>query len=134
MIKGFPLTHQAQLLPGTLLDTLVTTLQLENLALELSVADAAMFATLFYENPDVLFVIAAGNATEDNDKGLPSPQYLSRFFPNVITVASHGASGALSVSVLSCPSSALVWPCARAACARVSQTSGWIDGLVLIAQ
>lgn len=69
---------------------------LENVALELAVADAALFAMLFYENPDVLFVMAAGNDSADNDRGLPSPQYLSRFFPNAITVASHHSSGRLS--------------------------------------
>ena len=68
----------------------------ENLALELTVADAAMFATVFYQNPNVLFVLAAGNATQDNDKVLPSPAYLSRFFPNVITVASHSRGGIVS--------------------------------------
>lgn len=69
---------------------------LENLALELAVADAASFAMVFYENPDVLFIMAAGNESADNDADLPSPQYLSRFFPNAITVASHSPSGTLS--------------------------------------
>lgn len=66
---------------------------LENLILELTIADAAAFALAFYENPDVLVVIAAGNATADNDLDLPSPPYLSRFFPNVITVASLNEQG-----------------------------------------
>ncbi len=66
---------------------------LENLVLELTIADAAAFALVFYENPDVLVVIAAGNETADNDIQLPSPPYLSRFFPNVITVASLDADG-----------------------------------------
>jgi subtilisin family serine protease len=66
---------------------------LENLVLELTVADAAAFALAFYENPDVLIVIAAGNAATDNDLDLPSPCYLSRFFPNVITVASMSEAG-----------------------------------------
>ncbi len=66
---------------------------LENLVLELTIADAAAFALAFYENPDVLVVIAAGNETADNDQQLPSPPYLSRFFPNVMTVASLDAAG-----------------------------------------
>jgi len=63
-------------------------LLMANLPLEMIVADAASFALVFYENPDVLVVIAAGNDAENNDETLDSPQYLSRFFPNVITVAS----------------------------------------------
>lgn len=66
---------------------------LENLVLELTIADAAAFALAFYENPDVLVVIAAGNETADNDQQLPSPPYLSRFFPNVMTVASLDSKG-----------------------------------------
>jgi len=69
---------------------------INDLALELSVADAALFALVMYENPDVLFVMAAGNSTEDNDQTLPSPIYLSQFFPNMITIASHGRSGEIS--------------------------------------
>jgi|GEM_PF-1107164 len=68
-------------------------LLLANLPLELTIADAAAFALAFYENPDVLIVIAAGNAKENNDDLLPSPQYLSRFFPNVITIASVDDQG-----------------------------------------
>lgn len=59
-----------------------------NLPLELTIAHAAAFALAFYENPDVLIVMAAGNDKENNDDLLPSPQYLSRFFPNVMTIAS----------------------------------------------
>lgn len=66
---------------------------LQNLVLELTIADAAAFAIAFYENPDVLIVIAAGNETADNDMVLPSPPYLSRFFPNVMTVASLDENG-----------------------------------------
>lgn len=66
---------------------------LQNLVLELTIADAAAFAIAFYENPDVLIVIAAGNETADNDMLLPSPPYLSRFFPNVMTVASLDVNG-----------------------------------------
>lgn len=66
---------------------------LENLVLELTIADAAAFALVFYENPDVLVVIAAGNEHADNDVELPSPPYLSRFFPNVMTVASLDEKG-----------------------------------------
>ncbi len=66
-------------------------LLMANLPLELIIANAASFALVFHENPDVLFLIAAGNEREDNDVVLNSPQYLSRFFPNVITVASVNA-------------------------------------------
>lgn len=59
-----------------------------DLALELAVAEAARFAVIMQENPDVLFVMSAGNDNENNDSTLPSPCYLSRFFPNAITVAS----------------------------------------------
>ena len=59
-----------------------------DLGLELLVAAAAELAVMIHDNPDVLFVVAAGNETEDNDEEMPSPAYLSRFFPNVITVAS----------------------------------------------
>jgi len=68
----------------------------EDLGLEILVADAAFFAILFAENPNVLFVIAAGNEAENNDEILPSPGYLSRLFPNAITVASHDGKGGLS--------------------------------------
>lgn len=61
--------------------------------LELMIANAATFALAFYENPDVFVVISAGNSHADNDTGLSSPQYLSRFFPNVITIASTNAQG-----------------------------------------
>lgn len=66
---------------------------MENLILELTIADAAAFAIAFHENPDVLVVIAAGNERADNDTQLPSPPYLSRFFPNVMTVASLDEQG-----------------------------------------
>jgi tetratricopeptide (TPR) repeat protein len=58
---------------------------------ELYIAEASELALLFYENPDVLFVIAAGNEDWNNDKVLPYPAYLSRFFPNVTTVAATNA-------------------------------------------
>jgi len=70
--------------------------RIAELPLELSIADAAAFALAFYENPDVFVVISAGNDTVDNDTELPSPQYLSRFFPNVITIASTNDAGKLS--------------------------------------
>ena len=78
--------------PATAQDALV----IANLPLELTVAHAAAFALAFYENPDVLIVMAAGNDKENNDDLLPSPQYLSRFFPNVMTVASVNDQGAPS--------------------------------------
>lgn len=67
-----------------------------NLPLELRIADAASFALVFYENPDVFVCIAAGNESSNNDETLVSPNYLSRFFPNVITVASISEQGKLS--------------------------------------
>ena len=67
-----------------------------NLPLELRIADAASFALVFYENPDVFISISAGNANSNNDETLVSPNYLSRFFPNVITVASLSEQGKLS--------------------------------------
>ncbi len=75
--------------PANAKDALV----IANLPLELTIAHAAAFALAFYENPDVLIVMAAGNDHENNDDLLPSPQYLSRFFPNVMTVASVNAQG-----------------------------------------
>lgn len=71
----------------------VTGERIAEFPLELMVANAASFALAFYENPDVLVVISAGNDHADNDNGLPSPQYLSRFFPNVITIASTNEQG-----------------------------------------
>jgi len=67
--------------------------RIAELPLELMIANAASFALAFYENPDVFVVISAGNDHADNDTGLPSPQYLSRFFPNVITIASTNEVG-----------------------------------------
>lgn len=67
-----------------------------DLGFELLVATAAEFALMIHENPDVLFVIAAGNDGEDNDEQMPSPAYLSRFFPNVITVGSVDDAGGRS--------------------------------------
>lgn len=75
--------------PANTRDALV----IANLPLELTIAHAAAFALAFYENPDVLIVMAAGNSHENNDELLPSPQYLSRFFPNVMTVASVDGAG-----------------------------------------
>lgn len=45
------------------------------------------FTIPIYENPNVLFVIAAGNEGYDVDGSMIIPAYLSRVFPNVITVA-----------------------------------------------
>lgn len=55
---------------------------------ELYSANAAELALVIYENPDVLFCGAAGNSNINNDEALTYPAYLSRFFPNMITVAS----------------------------------------------
>ena len=54
---------------------------------ELYSANAAELALVIYENPDVLFCAAAGNEDSNNDETLVYPAYLSRFFPNVTTVA-----------------------------------------------
>jgi hypothetical protein len=69
---------------------------LQRLDIEVRVADAARFALAFHENPDVLFVIAAGNEELNNDDELPVPPYLARFFPNVLAVASCDRAHALS--------------------------------------
>lgn len=63
---------------------------------EARIAQASAYALLFYENPEVLFVVAAGNSSVDNDSIAPLPAYLSKFFPNVITVASHGPTKKIS--------------------------------------
>ncbi len=67
-----------------------------SLALELQVANSAFFALAAAQNPDILFIAAAGNDAENNDSELPAPAYLSRFFPNYLTVASVGTSDDLS--------------------------------------
>ncbi len=69
---------------------------LSDLALELLAARSAYFALTFYNNPNVLFVIAAGNEGEDNDAQISSPQGFSRIFPNILIVASTGSNGKLS--------------------------------------
>lgn len=71
------------------------------LGLELKIANSAAFAVVFAENPNVLFTISAGNISSsksirNNDVTLISPPYLSAFFPNVITVASHDGDSKLS--------------------------------------
>lgn len=60
---------------------------LQPAAFELYVAGSIWTLLPAFENPDVLFVIAAGNDGASNDETLQSPAYLSRFLPNVITVA-----------------------------------------------
>lgn len=74
----------------------VDAITIANLPLEMRIADAASFALVFYENPDVFISIAAGNEASNNDETLISPNYLSRFFPNVITVASLNEKGGIS--------------------------------------
>lgn len=64
-----------------------TTALLEHWTLEFYAAVAAQYAVMFYENPDVLFAVAAGNEDVNNDDELILPAYLARFFPNVVTVA-----------------------------------------------
>jgi tetratricopeptide (TPR) repeat protein len=68
----------------------------EKWGFELYVANAAELATLFYENPDVLFVCSAGNDDTNNDEALIYPAYLARLLPNVITVASADSDGLIS--------------------------------------
>jgi len=63
---------------------------------ELYSANAAELAIVIYENPDVLFCAAAGNEDTNNDEALVYPAYLSRFFPNVVTVASTGKDDRIS--------------------------------------
>jgi subtilisin family serine protease len=61
--------------------------------LEYYAATAAEFALVFYENPDVLFLVAAGNDDLNNDDEYIQPAYLARFFPNVVSVAATVADG-----------------------------------------
>lgn len=61
------------------------------LAIELYAYMAIPMITVVGENPNVLFVAAAGNSAANNDLNLQIPGYLSRFFPNFITVAAEGA-------------------------------------------
>ncbi|MBE2212222.1 MAG: S8 family serine peptidase, partial [Opitutaceae bacterium] len=63
---------------------------------ELYSANAVELALVIYENPDVLFCAAAGNEDTNNDEALIYPAYLSRFFPNVTTVASVGREDRIS--------------------------------------
>jgi len=56
---------------------------------------ALPFAVMIYENPNVLFVVAAGDEATDNDSSLRAPSNLSRFFSNVITVAGLDEKGNL---------------------------------------
>lgn len=67
-----------------------------DLGLELRIAFASSYALAMAENPDVLFVVAAGNSSEDVDVEMPLPAAMSRFFPNVVTVASVGPKLVLS--------------------------------------
>lgn len=62
---------------------------LQPAAFELYVAGSIWTLLPAFENPDVLFVMAAGNDGTSNDETLQSPAYLSRFLPNVITVAAE---------------------------------------------
>jgi Subtilase family/Ankyrin repeat len=61
--------------------------QLKSVAFEFYIADALQFLVPMQENPDVLFVIAAGNDNVDNDESYQSPAYLSRFMANALTIA-----------------------------------------------
>jgi len=69
---------------------------LAKLALQLYAAEAIEQVIPMYENPDILFVAAAGNDGSNNDDTLQGPAYLSRFFPNVITVAAVDDDGNLA--------------------------------------
>ncbi len=58
-----------------------------SLANEFYLYDSIPFAIAGAENPNTLFVIAAGNDNKNNDDTLQTPAYLSRYFPNTITIA-----------------------------------------------
>lgn len=66
---------------------------LRRLSYEMYAYDTIPFVIAIAENPQVLFVAAAGNAGTNNDQTLDSPSYLSRFFRNVITVAAADEQG-----------------------------------------
>ncbi|MEO0445339.1 MAG: S8 family serine peptidase, partial [Verrucomicrobiota bacterium] len=68
-----------------------------DLAIDLAAAGAAEFAIAMADNPEVLFVMAAGNEEANNDLLLPTPAYLSRILPNAMTVASVRESDDLSL-------------------------------------
>jgi subtilisin family serine protease len=66
---------------------------LDEWSIELFAASQVEFVQLFAENPQVLFVVAAGNENSNNDENVCTPAYFSRFFPNVLTVAACTADG-----------------------------------------
>ncbi len=72
-----------------------------DLGLELFMARSVFYLIAMRENPDVLFVVAAGNEGEDNDTETGSPDYFSWIFPNVISVASLPEAGSQEVSEFS---------------------------------
>ncbi|MCC5841017.1 MAG: S8 family serine peptidase [Opitutales bacterium] len=69
------------------------------LAIELYAYLTVPYVMVVGENPDVFFVAAAGNSSMNNDLTLQSPAYLSRFFPNLITVAAEAREAGEGPSV-----------------------------------
>jgi len=65
-------------------------------SLELYTAGVIEFAMLFAENPQVLFLAAAGNENENVDETWTNPAFMARFFPNVMAIGACGASDAIS--------------------------------------
>ena len=63
---------------------------------ELLSFEALPAALMVYENPNVLFVCAAGDESRDVDAALIAPAGLSRFFPNAVTATSVDGQGSLS--------------------------------------
>lgn len=61
--------------------------KIQLLATELYLYRSIPYAIAGSENPNTLFVVAAGNDAADNDMTLQSPAYFSRYFPNTITIA-----------------------------------------------
>lgn len=62
-------------------------IKIQQLATELYFYRSIPRALAGAEHPNTLFVVAAGNDDSDNDETLQSPAYLSRYLPNVITIA-----------------------------------------------
>lgn len=61
--------------------------KIQLLATELYLYRSIPYAIAGSENPNTLFVVAAGNEKADNDLTLQSPAYFSRYFPNTIAIA-----------------------------------------------
>jgi tetratricopeptide (TPR) repeat protein len=66
---------------------------LEVIAQEMYAFESIPYVIAAAENPDILFVVSAGNDSRDNDISNQTPGILSRFFPNVITIAASDPTG-----------------------------------------